>query len=278
VAITVALPVFRRAGCAWLLALAAGLQLAGADDPGGFPSPGEKKLVHFDAALPHVAHPAAGVDYTFDLAAESFEIFVPRNYSDREPFGIFAFMDAADAMTLPKSWEAVLEKEKLICLIPQKIGNNQPFARRAGLTYVGLLKAAARYKADPDRIFTGGMSGGARSAVQLAFLHNDVIAGNIAICGANFYQPVPRLQATNSDMNYGVWPVPPARADEARSRVRFAFITGPKDFRHGNILDICQGGFEQHGFQSRLIDVPGLGHELCSTETLQAAFDFVGGH
>ena len=217
------------------------------------------------------------MDYDFNLAEESFEIFVPKNYSDKEPFGVFAFMDAGDRMTMPKNWEAVMEKEKLICVIPQKIGNNQPFARRVGLTYVGILKTVAQYKANPDRIFTGGMSGGARSSVQLAFLHNDVIAGNIAICGANFYEPVPRVQATNTDLDYGVWPIPAERVAEAKSRVRFAFVTGVRDFRHGNILDIYQGGFVKNGFQARLIDEPKMGHQLCSPESLQAAFDFVGG-
>jgi hypothetical protein len=59
--------------------------------------------------------------------------------------------------------------------------------------------------------------------------------------------------------------------------VRFAFITGAKDFRYGNILDIYQGGFVKNGFQARLIDQPNMGHQLCSSESLLEAFDFVSG-
>ena len=259
---------------AWLFVLAACLQTADAEEIAGFPSPGEGKLIQFDQALPRVANAAMGVAYSFDLAKESFEIFVPRNYSDKEVFGVFAFMDSGDNMTMPKEWAAIMEKEKLICLIPQKIGNNQPFSRRVGLTLIGILKTVERYKADPRRIYTGGMSGGARCSLQLAFLHNDVIAGNISICGANFYEPVPKVKAAgNSD--YGVWPVPPDRVAEARKKVRFAFITGAKDFRYGNILDIYQGGFVKNGFQARLIDQPNMGHQLCSSESLLEAFHFV---
>jgi hypothetical protein len=134
---------------AWLFILAACLQKAGAEDIAGFPAPGEKKLIHFDQALPRVANAARGIDYSFDLAKESFEIFVPRNYSDKEAFGVFAFMDSGDNMTMPKEWAAIMEREKLICLIPQKIGNNQPFSRRVGLTLIGILKTIERYKADP---------------------------------------------------------------------------------------------------------------------------------
>jgi dienelactone hydrolase len=260
----------------WLLVLAASLQMTGAQEPAGFPSPGEAKFIHFDKALPRVANRAAGVDYNFNLAQESFEVFVPRNYSDKEAFGIFAFMDSGDSMTMPREWAAVMEKEKLICLIPQRIGNNQPFSRRVGLTLIGILKTIERYKVDPRRIYTGGLSGGGRCSLQLAFLHNDVIAGNISICGANFYQPVPKVHAAdNSD--YGVWPIPPDRIAAAKKRVRFAFITGAKDFRYGNILDIYHGGFVQNGFQARLIDQPNMGHQLCSAESLLEAFHFVGG-
>jgi len=261
---------------AWLFVLAACLQTADADDTAGFPSPGESKVIHFDKALPRVANPAMGIDYNFDLSKEFFEISVPKNYSDKEAFGVFVFMDARDHMTMPTEWEAIMEKEKLICLIPEKIGNNQPFSRRVGLTLVGILKTAERYHVDLKRIYTGGMSGGARCSLQLAFLHNDVIAGNISICGANFYAPVPKVKAVDTT-NYGVWPVPPNRVAAAKKKVRFAFITGANDFRYGNILDIYQGGFVKNNFQARLIDQPGMGHERCSPESLSEAFDFVSG-
>ncbi len=262
---------------ACLFVLAACLQTAGADEIVRLPSPGEGKLIHFDAALPHVTNPATGIDYSYDLAKESFEIFVPKNYSNKEAFGVFAFMNASDIMTMPAEWADIMEKEKLICLIPQKIGNNQPFPRRVGLTLIGILKTVERYKIDPKRIYTGGMSGGARCSLELAFLHNDLIAGNISICGANFYEPVTRVKATNTDTNYGVWPVPPDRIAEARNKVRFAFVTGAKDFRYGNILDIYNGGFVKNGFQAKLIDQPGMGYQLCSSESLLEAFHFISG-
>jgi len=261
---------------ACLFILAACLQTASAAETTGFPSPGEGKLIHFDKALPRVANAAPGVDYKFDLAQESFEIFVPRNYSDKEAFGVFAFMNSQDEMTMPKEWAAIMEKEKLICLIPQKIGNSQQFSRRVGLTLIGILKTVGQYKADPRRIYTSGLSGGARCSLQLAFLHNDVIAGNISICGANFYEPVPKVKAVDTS-NYGVWPVPPDRIAEAKKKVRFAFITGAKDFRYGNILDIYQGGFVKNAFQTTLIDQPNMGHQMCSPESLLEAFHFVSG-
>ena len=266
----------RITGAVWLVLLGAGLQTTGAGTTDGFPSPGEGKIIHFDNTLPRVAHPVTGIDYNFDLSKEFFEIFVPKNFSGKEAFGVFVFMDAGDHMTMPREWEAIMEKEKLICLIPERIGNNQPFSRRIGLPLIGILKTVERYKIDPRRIYTGGMSGGARCSLQLAFLHNDLIAGDISICGANFYQPVPKVRAVDNT-NYGVWPIPADRMVQTKKKVRFAFVTGPMDFRYGNILDIYQGGFVKNGFQAKLIDQPGMGHQLCSPESLSAAFQFVSG-
>jgi hypothetical protein len=53
------------------------------------------------------------------------------------------------------------------------------------------------------------------------------------------------------------------------------FITGKGDFRYGNILDIYQGGFVKNQFRARLIDVPGMGHQLCSPGALQEAIRFL---
>jgi len=54
-------------------------------------------------------------------------------------------------------------------------------------------------------------------------------------------------------------------------------ITGTNDFRRGNILDIFRGGFEQEGFQAKLLDVPGMEHDICDGETLSRALDFLEG-
>jgi hypothetical protein len=252
------------------------LQGIGAEETIDIASSGKGQFIHFDKSLPRVVTPAVGINYVFDLPRETFEVFVPKNYSDKRAFGIFVFIDSQNEMTVPKEWVSIMEKEKLICLIPQRIGNDQPTPRRLGLTLIGILKAGERYKTDPKRIFIGGYSGGARCSLRLAFLHTDVIAGNISICGADFYEPVPRVKAMDQS-NYGVWPAPLDRVAEAREKGRFAFITGEQDFRRGNILDIYQGGFLKHGFHAKLIDDPKKGHQLCSPESLSEAIHFLDG-
>lgn len=268
--------IFRINRYAWMFLLIGWLQGMDAEEAAGIGSPGKRQLIRFDNPLPPVANPAVGVEYAFDLPRETFEVFVPKNYSDKREFGIFVFIDSQNEMTMPKEWVSIMEKEKLICLIPQRIGNDQPTPRRLGLTLIGILKAGERYKTDPKRIFTGGYSGGARCSLRLAFLHTDAIAGNISICGADFYEPVPRVNAIDRS-NYGVWPVPEDHVAKAVAKGRFVFITGEQDFRRGNILDIYQGGFVKHGFHAKLIDEPKKGHQLCSPKSLSEAIFFLDG-
>jgi hypothetical protein len=54
-------------------------------------------------------------------------------------------------------------------------------------------------------------------------------------------------------------------------------ITGTRDFRRGNILDIFNGGFAHDGFQAKLFDVRGMGHDVADGETLSAVLDFLEG-
>jgi hypothetical protein len=57
--------------------------------------------------------------------------------------------------------------------------------------------------------------------------------------------------------------------------VRFALITGSRDFRRGNILDVFYGGFAKSGLPARPFDVPGMGHETANAKTLGTVLDFL---
>lgn len=46
-------------------------------------------------------------------------------------------------------------------------------------------------------------------------------------------------------------------------------------FRRGNILDLCNGGYAAHGFRAKLLDVEGMGHDVCDARTLKGALAFL---
>jgi hypothetical protein len=224
--------------------------------------------------LPPVKSKINGVQYDFDLSQEKFYIYVPDNFSDTESYGLFVFLSPNDDFAaLPPGWEKVLQKRKLICIAPQKIGNSQDISRRVGLAVIAALKISEFAKIDKSRIYVAGLSGGARVASYAAFAHPDLFDGVFAVCGVNFCRKVPRVKATRTD-EYGYFSIDKQHADAAKARVKFALVTGSKDFRYGNILDIYNGGFVPDGYKVKLFDVPGMEHQICSAQILNAGLNW----
>lgn len=208
-------------------------------------------------------------------------VHVPASYSGKDSYGLIVFIDASDEMnSLPAGWETELDIRKYIFVAAQNSGNDQARGRRLGLAVLGALEVAKQYRVDPNRVFVAGFSGGARMAGMLGFYQSDLFRGTIQNCGADFYRSVPIVQATSqvdtAGKPYGV--LEASREDVvAAKQVRFALVTGSGDFRRGNILDIFHGGFERDGFQAKLFDVPGMGHDICDGETFIRVLDFLEG-
>ncbi len=233
-----------------------------------------QNLQGFDNAPVVIKYKNSRLDYTFHSETDKFYVYIPPNYSGQEPFGLVAFINSADDMIIPPEWASVLEQKKLLYIAPQGVGNNQDFQHRCGLTVVGILKMMEHYKIDPHRIYSAGMSGGARCAAALGFYQSDLISGAVCNCGSGFCERVPKVKSTQTD-DYGFIQATPVEVADAKSKVRFAIITGPNDFRYGNLLDIFQGGYEKRNFQAKLFDVPGMGHNLCNGAALSEAITFI---
>jgi dienelactone hydrolase len=231
-------------------------------------------LGNFEGKYPRPIRRHPLVQYDFQLKNEAFFLHVPENYDGNEPFGILAFIAPGDSMALPEGWDRVLKDHKLIYLAPQKAGNTYPVSRRAGLTLAGILKLTKMCKIDPNRIYVTGLSGGARVAVRLAFFHPELIGGALPCGGADFYETVPKVHAQQTD-EYGAVSVDPLSILMTRMKVPFALITGTDDPRHGNLMDLYEGGFTKRNFRVKLFDVPNMGHGVCGADTLNEALRFV---
>jgi pimeloyl-ACP methyl ester carboxylesterase len=231
-------------------------------------------LRNFEGRVPHTLRRHPLVQYDLPLKDELFYVHVPENYDNEQPFGILAFVAPSDAVALPAGLESVLKERRLIYMAPQKAGNSFPVSRRAGLTLAGIIKLQEIYRVDPNRIYVAGVSGGGRVAVRLAFFHPELISGALPIGGADFYEAVPKVHATQAD-EYGTVPVDPMLALMTRVKVPFALITGDQDPRRGNLLDLYEGGFQKRHFRAKLMDLPGVGHAPCDATTLGQALDFV---
>lgn len=215
------------------------------------------------------------IQYPKPLESAQFFVHIPAGYDGKDAYGLITFINASARMELPAGWESVLEEKKLIFVAPQNAGNDLPgLSPRLGLGVAGAQAVIRDYKIDPKRVYVSGFSGGARCATILGFYASDLFSGVIALCGANFHEEVPRKEAT-AEGEYGVQPASPEEVRDAKRKVRFAIVTGETDWRRGNIADVFHGGYEKQKFHARLWEVPGLGHAICSPDTLREAVEFL---
>lgn len=222
------------------------------------------------------------VDYKINLFREYFFFYRPENHTTSQTFGLMVYIPPEDVMTdLPPGWGDVLARHHMLCLIPQRAGNRVKDNRRLGLTILGTLAIMQKYKIDSNRVFVGGLSGGARTAGIAAFYQSDLFKGTLQNCGADFYRPVPHKLTTNwidsEGHPYGVFDASEQEIAACKSGLRFALITGPNDYRRGNILDLYNGGYAPQGFKCKVFDVPGMGHDHCSADTLDKVLTYLEG-
>jgi predicted esterase len=225
-------------------------------------------------------HISPYVAYNLVPENERYFVYVPSSYTGADPYGMIVFTYADPMARLPFGWQATLDARKYIFVAAQNAGNDQPRSRRLGLAVLGALKATKIYRIDPNRVYAAGFSGGARMAGLLGFYQSDIFRGTLQNSGADFYRPVPVVEAASlvdtAGHPYGLFQASDEDVRQAKA-VRFVFITGSNDFRRGNILDIFHGGFELDGFKAKLFDVPGMGHDICDGQTLSRALDFLEG-
>jgi len=240
-------------------------------------------LVQFDNPCPLPKHAGPELMYTFDLAQEHFWVYVPAGYDGSAPWGLIVYDSPEATQTdLADGWAQVLADDKLLFIAPQNAGNDQPSNRRGGLCVVAALEMMKLYSIDPKRVYAAGFSGGARIASALGFFQSDMFHATIQCSGTDFYKAVPKVAVTDADTAqnpkpYGQLNAQPDEIANARQSVKFTISTGSGDFRERFIQDIYNGGFAADGFQAKLWDVNGMGHEPCSASTLRDMLTFIEG-
>jgi len=216
-----------------------------------------------------------GASLNFDLSKEMFYISMPSGSSASQPLGLLIFISPSDECTeVPQGWTSVLMKNRLIFIAPQKAGNKQPVSRRAGLAVLAAKTLPEMTKIDTNRVYVAGFSGGARMASYSAFLRPSLFSGAFCVCGVDFPGKVPRVKATKED-DYGYFSLGEQEIAEAKQRVKFVVVTGSKDFRYNNIMDIYTGGFHKDHYTVKLIDVPGMDHTICPPKALSDGISFM---
>lgn len=239
------------------------------------------KTIQFDA-LPTPEHKPKWFAYGFDPAKEKFNIYVPKGYDPKTPYGVLGWTNASDGAGIPKLFEPLFDEFRLIAVAAQGCGNNQTSDRRAGLLASAILELSKITSINQKRLVLSGISGGGRLSALGGFVHPEIFCGAISWCGGNFYKDYPDSSKANY-FSSGIASahkikdaVTAQNVTAAKKNVKFVLLTGTKDFNQRNSHDIEDAMKKEH-FQVLLIEQPDLGHGVGSAETMRQALEFVLG-
>jgi predicted esterase len=244
-------------------------------------TPGTRSIIQFSESPLQSSDPeqirhrlmASEQPGAYDVSKESYEILLPENWNDREPHGLFIWISAGNTPKIPKEWEPVLAKHRLIFIGAQNSGNQRDIFDRIRLAIDANHNVRQRYSVDGRRVYVSGFSGGSRVASMLGVAWGDMFSGTICCMGVNFYTDV---KAPDGKV-YGLSYLPSEQLlPIVKQACRYSLITAEKDFNLANTQGVYENGFVKEGFQNvQLFEVPGHGHKMPPADWLDKAIQFV---
>ena len=208
----------------------------------------------------------SGAEQDYDLAKETFEVYVPPGYTGKEPYGLLVWVNPGPDGKVHGRWTEVLDKHKLIWIGANKSGNDRAAWVRLGLAIDAAEYMPTAYNIDADRVYVSGASGGGKCSSMLGIAWPDVFTGgSYPMLGCNFYR---RVLVSAGGAGKGAeyyrqnFKRPPGRLwDVVTKERRHVFLTGDNDFnRQPSELTFREA--KKDGFKHiTYLQVPGMGHQ-----------------
>lgn len=202
--------------------------------------------------------PAGG---RYDLARESFEVFVPATYRAERPAGLLVWVSPTPYGGLTRrDLLDVLTEKGMIWIGANGAGNERPKWTRMALALDAVHNLRRLYNLDPRRIYIAGYSGGGRASSAAAMVYPEVFQGAFCLFGVDFYRRI-----SIPDRPGAHWPpaFPEPRGREAREIKkghRYVLLTGELDFNRAQTKatyrELVDDGFEHVLY----LEVPGADH------------------
>ena len=125
------------------------------------------------------------VEQAIRLSDEKFVLYRP-SQSVAGRYALLVFVPPWQDARLPPGWAAALDRYGVIYVSAARSGNEESVLdRREPLALLAAQNVLRRYPVDPDRVYVGGFSGGARVAMRLALAYPDVFRGAILNAGSD---------------------------------------------------------------------------------------------
>lgn len=183
----------------------------------------------------------------YEIAQESFEVYLPQSYDGTLPHGLFVFISAGAGGAPEKEWPAVLDKHGLIFVGANNSGNERKIWYRANLALDAVHNMTKRYRIDPERVYVGGSSGGGRMASQVGVAYADVFTGGFFMIGCDYFRNVDVIGGGRYWK--ASFPAPAAGIlEKARTKGRYVIFTGDKDMNQPSSIAMYENGFKKDSF------------------------------
>lgn len=213
-------------------------------------------------------------NWDYDLATESFSIYVPPDYDARgEAYGALIWLSPLASGAIPESFQNVLDERHLIWIGPNNAGNDRHIFVRSGMALDAALNIQRAYHVDPARVFVSGLSGGGRVAAMQAVDYPDVFSGGFPIIGVTTYLDVP-LTSSPGQAVLRFLPPAPHLLQRAMGQP-FVIMTGSGDFNREECRLVADA-YRRAGFSDvHLLDIEGMGHQMPTSEDFARGLDLL---
>lgn len=217
----------------------------------------------------------------YKVSEESFEVYVPADYTGEKPYGLLVFVNPHPSGRPPGQYLEVLDKHRLICVGANKSGNDRFVRQRMSLALDAATNMKSRYNIDPERVYVSGISGGGRISSMLGVGFPDLFKGGIYVIGCNFYKT---LQSTEHKVpgtdKLGFYtrsydPPPAEFFRAAREKSRHVLITGDWDENREQTWLYYQGFMRDKFEHVTYYQVPGMGHTAPPADWFDEALAFL---
>ncbi len=200
----------------------------------------------------------------YNLADESFVLYVPQEYDGSEPYGLIVWISPNPNGWPLRRYMPTLDKHRFIWIGANNSGNPRSFWHRAGLALDGLHHVNKAFNIDPMRTYISGLSGGGRCSSRIGLTYADLFAGAYPIIGVDYFKKLPHPESTERRLLF--WdrrfnPPSPDIMRRAKRDGRYVLLTGEYDGNRLQTLITYEYGFKRARFAyATYLEVPGMEH------------------
>jgi tetratricopeptide (TPR) repeat protein len=196
----------------------------------------------------------------YDLAEETFEVYVPQDYRAGAGYGLLVWVSPVVTGGPSPELEAVLDAHHLLWVGANRAGNPRFTWNRIGLALDAAHAMAGLYDLDPDRVYAAGYSGGGRIASTLGLLFPETFHGAFCLYGVSYFRPVGVPDRPGAHWP-PAFPEPPRKTmGTVRRDSRFVILSGTRDFNRAQSILYSEAMREDGIGHVTYLEIPEASH------------------